>query len=117
MARRVLVTGSRTWTDVIVIQRALEWAWEPGAVLVTGACPRGADKLAEVIWEASGGLLELYPADWNRYGKPAGMIRNLEMIESDPDVCLAFIRDGSPGATGCARLAESAGVPTFRWYA
>ena len=49
--RRVLVTGSRTWTDTSALRDALAAAWGDGsAVLVTGACPRGADRLAEACW-------------------------------------------------------------------
>ena len=48
-ARRVLVTGSRDWTDTDTIRDALAAVWGDGAaVLVSGACPRGADRLAEV---------------------------------------------------------------------
>ena len=38
--RRILVTGSRTWTDVAPIRAALATVWGDGtAVLVSGACP------------------------------------------------------------------------------
>jgi hypothetical protein len=46
--RRVLVTGSRTWADTAAIRDALAAVWGDGtAVLVSGACPTGADQLAE----------------------------------------------------------------------
>jgi hypothetical protein len=111
---RILVTGSRTWTDEAAIAEALAGHWHDGnAVLVTGACPRGADEIAERIWRSRGGQVEHHPADWST-GRDAGMRRNAGMVSLGADVCLAFIRDGSPGATQAARLAEQAGIPVHR---
>lgn len=54
MTRRVLVTGSRTWTDATTIRQALAEVWGDGtAVLVSGACSKGADRLAEQLWAGS----------------------------------------------------------------
>jgi hypothetical protein len=47
MAARVLITGSRTWVHAAVIRDALLSVWGDGdAVLVSGACPRGANRIA-----------------------------------------------------------------------
>jgi Bifunctional DNA primase/polymerase, N-terminal/SNF2-related domain/YspA, cpYpsA-related SLOG family len=117
LTHRVLVTGSRTWTDEAAIAEALAGHWHDGnALLVTGACPRGADEIAERIWRSCGGLVERHPADW-RTGRDAGMRRNAAMVALGANVCLAFIRDGSPGATHAAYLAEQAGIPVHRFHA
>ncbi|MGH7746139.1 MAG: SLOG family protein [Candidatus Dormibacteria bacterium] len=118
MTRRVLITGSRTWADVEAIRRALsEVGREFGrdTVLVSGACPRGADRICEDIWAGWGGSLELHPADWHRHGRGAGYRRNAAMVALGADVCLAFILDDSRGASHTAGLAEAAGIPTHHY--
>jgi hypothetical protein len=113
-ARRVLVIGSRTWTDEAVIAAALSEHCPPGTVLVTGACPRGADAIAERLWQARGGQAERHPADWSA-GRGAGFARNAAMVALGADACLAFIRDNSPGASHAARLADLAGISVHRY--
>lgn len=115
----MLVTGSRTWTDREILRMALAdaWGWLSPAVLVSGACPRGADRLAEECWSAWGGQVERHPAEWRVHGKRAGFVRNAAMVELGADLCVAFIRDGSAGATMCADLAEKAGIRTRRYTA
>jgi hypothetical protein len=113
--RRVLVTGSRTWTDNTLIAEHLRRAADlfPAAVLVHGDC-HGADRIAAAIWRRWGLPTEAHPADWATHGRRAGHLRNAHMVALGADVCLAFIRDTSPGATACARLAERAGIRTIR---
>jgi len=53
MASRVLITGSRTRVNAAVIRDALLSVWGHGnVVLVSGACPHGADRIAEMVGPA-----------------------------------------------------------------
>jgi hypothetical protein len=54
-------------------------------------------------------------ADWDRFGKRAGPIRNAEMVAAGAMLCLAFHRflPGSKGTKDCARRALAAGIPTW----
>lgn len=130
---RLLVTGSRSWRDRAAIERGLAVAavgWAENPVLVSGACPQGADRIAEEVAESWGWLVERWPADWNgpcrsacrpghrrtgvqgEYCPAAGNHRNADMVAFGADACLAFRRDGSAGTTHCGQLAEKAGIPT-----
>lgn len=112
---RVLLTGSRSWPDPTVIVAALGTLHaEHGdrLVVVHGACRSGADMIADKWCRRSGVAVERFPADWKHAGRRAGLIRNEAMVATRPDLCLAFIHQSSPGATHCARMAQSAGVPT-----
>lgn len=127
--RRVLVTSSRTWSKWEVVWGALDHAAEglpPGSTftVVHGDCPEGGDRHARTwcagrsrFWAEHGVTVieERRPANWRLYGKPAGFRRNAEMVTDGADECLAFIRDGSRGATHCADFAERAGIPTHRY--
>lgn len=126
MTARLLVTGSRTWDDTRALDTALLDAWHdttqlhgPGCqmVVVHGDCPRGADAIAK-DWAVRNGLThEPHPADWDQHGKQAGFIRNQHMVNLGADLCLAFIKDGSRGASHTASAAEKAGVPVRRFTA
>ncbi len=117
--KRVLVTGSRDWTDKTLIEFELEaidtrWAdreYEE-ITLVSGACPTGADLMAEEIAKELGWTIEQHPADWGKFGKSAGPRRNAEMVNLGADWCLAFIKNNSRGASGTAQLARDAGIQT-----
>ena len=47
-------------------------------------------------------------ADWDKYGKSAGPIRNKRMLEWGPDLVIAF--PGGKGTASMTRLAKEAGV-------
>lgn len=125
---RVLVTGSRDWLSWVTVWEAIDTAVftvpQPRLITVVhGNCPRGADRFAQDWCENLAGALEdeygvrvteeRHPADWKRHGKRAGFLRNAEMVNLGADVCLAFIRNNSRGASMTADLAQRAGIKTI----
>lgn len=112
---RLLVTGSRDWSDAQAIVRELEVvnAHEgEQVVLISGNCPTGADKIAEDVAVKFGWMIERHPADWKTHGKRAGFIRNGEMVDEGADYCVAFVKDNSPGASNTVVKARIAKIPT-----
>lgn len=90
---RVLVCGDRNWRDMIAIERELK-KLPPGTIIIHGAA-KGVDTLAKFVAEKIGLIVindgKGFPADWKRYGRGGGVIRNQQMIdEGKPDLVLAF---------------------------
>lgn len=110
---RVLITGSRSWGDYLTMMEAIfKLQDEHGEILIVhGDCPKGADHLASEIATRNSIPQERHPADWSTYGKRAGFVRNEQMVSLGADCCLAFIKDGSSGATMTAKLAAKSFIP------
>lgn len=132
---RVAVTGDRNWADAAYVWNVLDTILdkflvrnEDGSpagltepfVLMEGQCPvGGADKHA-AEWAVSRKNLGVehlpFPADWKRFGRAAGPIRNRQMItEGKPDLVIAFhdALTKSRGTAGCVKLAEDAHIQTW----
>lgn len=139
--RRILVTGSRDWSDHWVVSRELvryisenanlstdrhgfpvDWDTQ-GWVVVHGHCPTGADAWADEFAVTHLIEVERHQADWREYGKRAGFKRNSEMVDAGADICLAFINPctsdrctapkphGSHGTVDTIRKAHALGIP------
>lgn len=116
MPHRILITGSRKWNNRSLLEDTLRSQWESwgcpsSAVLVSGHCPTGADRLCETFWTQQGLPVETHPANWNQHGRAAGPIRNSEMVELGADRCIAFVTEESRGTWNCIKLAQKAGIP------
>lgn len=114
---KVLVCGSRHWTDKFSILDALADLPE-GTIVVHGAAD-GADAMAGLAASRLGFKERPYPAKWGEYGKAAGHIRNSLMLEkehteSEPiDLVLAFTPDlaSSKGTLNMVTKAQAKGIP------
>lgn len=75
---KVVMVGSRNWSDASVIKDYILSLPKDTVVISGGA--KGVDSYAEQYAKEAGLRCEIYPADWDTYGKSAGMLRNTEMI-------------------------------------
>lgn len=76
---------------------------------------RGVDLLAREWAEEKGLEVRGFPADWDRYQKRAGFIRNDQMLkEGNPHAVVAF--PGGNGTRMMVRLAKRAGIPVREFY-
>lgn len=140
---RVLVTGSRGWSDVDTIHNALLAAWadavEAGAsgITVIHGGASGADRIAAQWADTNrndGVGQERHEADWatcgpdcqpehrRRVGRrewcpTAGPRRNQRMVDTAPALVLAFQIGNSTGTADCIRRAQAAQIMIRKWSA
>jgi hypothetical protein len=89
---RVIVAGGREFNNYALLRDKLDFALRnkisEGITIVSGAA-RGADKLGEQYAVERGYNIDSHPADWDKFGKSAGYIRNKEMAQN-ADALMAF---------------------------
>lgn len=102
---RVLVCGGRDFNKYVVIYDALDNLYFQHKIntIITGGA-KGADYWGEA-WAITNHVpLVVFKANWEKYGKSAGHIRNTQMInEGKPNLVLAF-----PGGKGTANMIKQA---------
>jgi hypothetical protein len=137
---KILVTGSRNLppSKFKAVEALLQGLYENHSYgygtlymdpfFVVHGCAPGADHAAHVWASIPGphpGDIEdmtgpcpvrevKFPADWNKYGKRAGYIRNSEMIAYGPDLVLAFFYlERTQGTAMTVKLAKDAGIEVW----
>lgn len=117
---RVIIAGSRDFEPAEAMALVADAANEvirngwiagesrPITRVVCGMC-RGID-LAGKKWAESMGIpVDEFPANWNKHGKAAGPIRNLEMAEN-ADALIAISRGNSRGTANMIEIAYDLGL-------
>ncbi len=116
---RVLVCGSRAWTDVDLVTHRLreilnETKIKNSDFTIIDGLAHGADHAGFISAGRLGMASVRFPANWNKYGLAAGPIRNQQMLdEGKPDLVFAFHDDieHSKGTGDMVRRARKAGIP------
>lgn len=118
--RRVLICGDRKWSDYdFILQRVRRLP--PGTTIIEGGA-LGADTLSRRAGHACGLSVEEYRAKWERYGRAAGPIRNLQMLDEGAPTEVWGFHDHifqSKGTADMMKIARKARVPCilFSHYA
>lgn len=95
------IVGSRRRNSEEDYQKLLakfKEVYEVDDEIVSGGCPKGADRFAEMLALHCQVPIKIYYAEWNRLGKSAGYIRNA-YIAGDADVLIALVSDDRTGGT------------------
>jgi hypothetical protein len=79
---------------------------------ILSGCAEGVDTLGE-IWANNKQIsIKKYPADWDRYGRSAGYIRN-ELMAQNADGLIAIIKNNSKGTRHMINLAKKYNLLVF----
>ena len=103
---KIAVVGSRGIGDYLILEQIwnkLNLGYE-GHTIISGAA-KGVDQIArKFALNHSLGLVE-YKADWDKYGKKAGFIRNKDII-NECEICIAIWDGESKGTAHDIRLCK-----------
>jgi len=69
-----------------------------GVSLVSGGCPKGADRFAEILAKKHNIPIKIHVAEWDKYGKKAGFKRNT-YIARDAEILIACVASDRTGGT------------------
>jgi len=110
------IVGSRTFDDYdLLVKEVDKLASKTKITRIVSGGASGADTLAEHYARTNDISLCVYPADWKKYGKRAGFLRNHKIIE-ECDICLAFWDGNSKGTKHSIDLARDTHKKTYVVY-
>lgn len=108
---RVIIAGTRTITDPAIIAEAIALAGFDVTEVVSGGA-RGVDRLGEAWARARGIRVRVFPAEWARYGRRAGPVRNRTMAEH-ADALIAIWDGASRGTAVMIDAARARGLAIY----
>lgn len=114
MEYNVIIAGSRDFTDYNIVKKSLKnfllsKNTTDKPTIISGMA-RGADMVGYTLAKRCGLPLKEFPADWETFGRRAGLIRNEQMAkyasENGDGVLLAFWDGESKGTKSMIELAK-----------
>lgn len=94
---KLIIAGSRDFNDYPLLAATMDRLYPVSPDAIISGTARGADKLGERYAKEHDIYLIQVPADWDRYGKRAGYLRNEEMADMATHVLLFW--DGESKGT------------------
>ena len=104
---KVIIAGGRDFSDYDLLKVKMNRILSniTDEIVVISGTARGADSLGEKYATEMGYKLEQYPANWNKYGKRAGYLRNEQMADV-AHACVCFWDSKSKGTKHMIDLAN-----------
>ena len=111
---KVIIAGTRDFNDYAFLKKNLDYFLQginPNneEIEIVSGNARGADKLGERYAKEHNLPVRLFPANWDKYGKRAGYLRNQEMANY-ADVLIAFWDEKSKGTKHMIDIAKKQGL-------
>lgn len=111
---KCVICGSRSIIDYEIVEKTIKESKFTITEVVSG-CAAGVDLLGEKWAKQNDIPISKFPAEWEKYGKLAGYIRNKQMVDYvTPDGCVIAVWDGiSKGTVHTIKYAKEKGVKIF----
>ena len=108
---KTIIAGSRSITSYELVPQVTRYSGYRITEVVSGGAS-GVDSLGEIFAKNNGIDLVIFPANWSKYFKGAGYIRNQKMANYAD--CLIAIWDGkSKGTKHMIDIMEALGKPVY----
>lgn len=87
---KLAIVGSRTFDDYGMLIKFIRENYDIDSIthIISGGA-RGADTLGERFADEFNKEKTIFPAEWKKYGKKAGFLRNVDIIKNC-DECVCF---------------------------
>lgn len=108
---RTIIAGSRAIDNYQLLCVVIKTSNFEITEIISGGA-RGIDALAERYAKENKIPLKIFPANWNKYGKSAGPIRNTQMAEN-ADALIAIWDGKSPGTKNMIDVASRKHLQVF----
>ena len=108
---KVIIAGGRDFQDYNLLKEKCDSILSSvkDDIMIVSGCATGADSLGEKYAAENDYIIAYFQANWNLYGRGAGMVRNREMAEYG-DALIAFHDGQSKGTANMIKIAKEKGL-------
>ena len=113
---KIIIAGSRNFNDYNLLKTSCDnLLTQFTNIEIVSGTARGADKLGERYAREKGYDIKEFPANWDKFGKSAGYIRNDEMAQY-ADMLISFWDGTSRGTKHMIDLANKRSIKVMVIY-